>query len=97
MSHTPGPWNVSKSSMARLIYADEEQAFDLAIVCNGGNDNQTDANANLIAAAPDMLAALQRCVSLLSIAVIGSDTSTFKSEARLLAIAAIAKAKGEII
>ena len=55
--HTPGPWNVGKTTMDRLIYADSEHAFDLAIVRNGGSDEETEANAALIAAAPDLLAA----------------------------------------
>lgn len=63
-SHTPGPWNAGKAAgpagcQDRLIYADSEHAFDLAIVRNGGNDDETEANANLIAAAPELLQALR--------------------------------------
>lgn len=64
-AHTPGPWNVSKSSMDRLIYADSEHAFDLAIVRNGGSDANVEANARLIAAAPEMFAALKDSVNQL--------------------------------
>ncbi len=56
--HTPGPWHVSKSTMDRLIYADSEHAFDLAIVRDGGTAD-VDANARLIAAAPELLEAAQ--------------------------------------
>lgn len=60
--HTPGPWNVGKASIDRLVYADSEPAFDLAIVRDGG-DNTVDANAKLIAAAPDLLAELAEYVA----------------------------------
>jgi hypothetical protein len=58
--HTPGPWHASKGGHDRLIYAESETAFDLAIVRGGGNDAETDANARLIAAAPDLRLACQR-------------------------------------
>lgn len=41
--HTPGPWHVGKAGMDRLVYADTEHAFDLAIVRNGGRDDETEA------------------------------------------------------
>ena len=58
-AHTPGPWHVSRSGIDRLVYADSEHAFDLAIVRSGGDDDEVNANARLIAAAPDLLAALK--------------------------------------
>ena len=57
--HTPGPWNISNSASPAHspqfgIYAEGERN-NLAIVYN---DN-AEANARLIAAAPDLLAALK--------------------------------------
>lgn len=53
MSHTPGPWNISKIGNdydQYLIYAPGQQS-NIVKSCNGK------ANACLIAAAPDLLAA----------------------------------------
>lgn len=57
--HTPGPWNISKHATPDYapqfgIYA-EGCRNDLAYVVH----ENTEANARLIAAAPDLLAALQ--------------------------------------
>ena len=65
--HTPGPWYVSKSGTDRLIYADHQHAFDHAIVRNGGCDSETDANARLMAAAPELLAAVQAALPLVQL------------------------------
>lgn len=65
-AHTPGPWIITRSKMAT------DGAFDYAISADGalvlaeafGRDAKggwppAEANASLIAAAPDMLAALR--------------------------------------
>ncbi len=102
MPHTPGPWHTGKSSLDRLIYADSEHAFDLAIVRNGGNDSEVDANANLIAASPEMLTALEECVTDDDARAMTDESRNAASIARrrLDAInkvvrAAIAKARGQ--
>lgn len=58
-THTPGPWhlvshrpNLVKVETARVVICD---AF-------GGLNDETMANARLIASAPDLLAALERLV-----------------------------------
>ena len=62
--HTPGPWSVGKSGT--MIVAPPTRDFPhgqvVASVSPGPGKN-TIANAKLIAAAPDMLAALRRICS----------------------------------
>jgi len=57
--HTPGPWNISKLATPdydpQFAIYPTEHLYHLAIVMN---DN-AEANTHLIAAAPDLLAALQ--------------------------------------
>lgn len=71
MSHTPGPWHVMGGELARrsgrvaTIYATDDQElrylahvpFDL--VHAEHDPTPSEANARLIAAAPDLLAALE--------------------------------------
>lgn len=62
--HTPGPWRLDGKR------AVEAQAFDgswkhIASPIRGGSPEQADANATLIAAAPDLLKELKNCVWLL--------------------------------
>ena len=82
------PWTLIESTMGfcHLIYTAEDR-----LVCttegSGGADRQNElANARLIAAAPSMLEALERCMEVLEI------TDTPCSDARDMARAAIAKA-----
>lgn len=72
MKHTQGNWEISKHGNYDSfgIYA-EGQRNDLAIV-KGGNEEggEAEANAKLIAAAPDLLEALIMCSK--SLATYGS-------------------------
>ena len=92
MSHTPGPWET------------EWPKFDCTIKSRGGvvatvyigqelGDSESEANANLIAASPDLLAALKNIVR-------GYDGPTVDAATALSsyidgARAAIAKAEGK--
>lgn len=59
-NHTPGPWVSGKEGeIDRAVFADHETAFNLAVVLNGGNEAQLNANTALIASAPDLLAACE--------------------------------------
>lgn len=80
--HTPGPWEVE--GVGQVIVPARPPAWRTLADIYGehGDEEQADADAHLIAAAPDLLWA---CEALLS----GS------AKAPLLARAAIAKAKGE--
>lgn len=102
MSMTPGPWRVSDSGISILCgIPDPDAGFPngvpLAHVCNFGSFENRCADARLIAAAPDLLAACEMLDSLDC-----CDGYTFPKddwqklwEALNLARAAIAKAKGE--
>jgi hypothetical protein len=87
MKHTFGPWMVSDipTRDRRISVANDGGAPDIAVVLSriSRTDEETAANARLIAAAPDLLAAL---IEL-------RYACTDKAEA--MADAAIAKATGE--
>lgn len=84
--HTPGPWISSGENEGELglsIYADNaESGYKLPAIAYGPN---SEANARLIAAAPDLLEALQE---LLDLKLSGAQLL----RATALARAAIAKA-----
>jgi hypothetical protein len=70
--HTPGPWKVSQYSsgaeiMARVPLVDgtrgEYQLLLASVMSDRHHDPQGNANAALIAAAPDLLAALETLVA----------------------------------
>ena len=68
--HTPGPWTVENGKRARgYMTAVMRDGFAIADVpCLRGDpydDDEADANAHLIAAAPDLLAALQETLRAL--------------------------------
>ena len=89
MRPTDGPWEVVTADRGYIITA-LDGCYDVAVVRNIGNqDNQ--ANAHLIAAAPMMLDAMERCYRILL-----SDTDTkgalFKAENILREAVAEAKA-----
>ena len=86
--HTPGPWMVSPynnvTSRNGTIAKTEQMP--------GNNDRERDANANLIAAAPDLLEALEAAVARVQIA--NEEGDNILSAWLPDAISAIAKAKG---
>lgn len=88
--HTPGPWSV------RYDFVVQAQSFSdgrLVPVAQpyGVNTDGTDlfANARLIAAAPDLLEALEASLALIDLAI------PFEGDVTRKARAALAKAKGE--
>ena len=95
MTHTPGPWKVADQF---YILMDDDVACEVAKVCDENIDDdmvgQCDADARLIAAAPEILAALRNCRDWL-VCITGhanlEDTERGYLEA---ATAAIAKAEG---
>jgi hypothetical protein len=86
--HTQGPWIITNG---RCIYGNGDfiKPF-VASVEDDHNDAETEANARLIAAAPDLLAALQAIVTG---NVYGNPTQWNLAIDR--GIAALAKATGE--
>ena len=65
-AHTPGPWTVTvdtrrSSHMPQVSrLGNDGTPYVIASVCGGIGKGAREANARLIAAAPDLLAALQR-------------------------------------
>lgn len=92
-NHTPGPWRIHP--FGHYDVAAHQPGFGEMIVanCGGANSNVMDlgeikkANARLIAAAPDLLAALKDVVGWI-------ETSSEGEQATRIALAAIAKAEG---
>lgn len=85
--HTPGPWRVGKGGPNMCPTVGTEKGLMVAMVAYG-DSHPTQANARLIAAAPDLLEALEN----LTIAIgMGWDLDGVLEVSR----AAIAKAKGD--
>jgi hypothetical protein len=82
MKHTPGPWTV-KSDRISIQVAAADDDVSICELWRRGNHELELANANLMAAAPDLLEALEDLVDEYGVAV-----STEKVKA------AIAKARG---
>lgn len=68
--HTSGPWVVDPNSPRDISPADDLR-FGVASICNSDNidgrwvfGDESKANAKLIAAAPDLLAALTKCLDV---------------------------------
>ena len=92
--HTKGPWNLEKHAveLCYLVRNDEYGMATLATVSSGKREDGTsgDANARLIAAAPDLLAACQEALDYLGRIDEGSEGCELRDSLR----AAIAKAEG---
>ena len=63
MTHTPGPWRVSRDSYGIVRIWADYRGEECDVACPEGdgsiNSAERDANARLIAAAPELLTALQ--------------------------------------
>jgi hypothetical protein len=57
-NHTPGPWNTDDTKSFYVFAAEQSGVTHGPFVANAS----TAANARLIAAAPDLLAALRQCL-----------------------------------
>jgi hypothetical protein len=89
MNHTPGPWhrNIRANGKYPVVFAGRNQ--HVAKVEQQSTGAETEANIDLIAAAPDLLAALQDLT-----AYFGPDTDNGLDELLTNARAAIARATG---
>jgi hypothetical protein len=88
--HTPGPWKEAMWSGRVAIIHDhtDDGTFDVVVACN--DQAPTLADARLIAAAPDLLAALKACEPFCK-----GHQETPEKAARYAAVrAAIQKAEG---
>ena len=91
--HTPGPWRNAGRSMEGGLGSSRVAARTLIAHVYAeafGDEAQERANADLIAAAPELLAALKDCLKFLEHDVRSSYSEPEKTKAR----AAIAKATG---
>jgi hypothetical protein len=94
--HTPGPWHRDGQNLSSIIrcvtpkgHPDAKHVcgdYEVIARCEGDN---WEANARLIAAAPDMLEALQRAHSFMCASGIDPEHSV-----RQAVVAAIARAEG---
>jgi hypothetical protein len=73
--HTPGPWSVAFGNRLEIHGPKDEIGWPKVIVYNAGlcTDKESKANAALLAAAPDMLAALQSLILEFSHYATGSE------------------------
>jgi hypothetical protein len=88
-NHTPGPWKTN------CLHIERQNGQSIAATVHDSWQTEEEelANARLIAAAPELLEALQQCVGLLSVAVMADGaTSLYGSPVTQKARAAIAKA-----
>jgi hypothetical protein len=92
--HTPGPWTLNKTGGIPIVGFDVGDGGELLPIVpevHGYNKREAKSNARLIAAAPDMLAALRRAVLALAFA---AETSPAMRDDYEAVSAAIAKATG---
>ena len=98
---TPGPWNVERydDNGSILVNDSSDLSRNIAAINNSRIRVEVLANARLIAAAPEMLVALEAMLDAFGVMrkagvnVLGFDDAV---EARIKAHAAIAKATGDI-
>lgn len=89
--HTPGPWNIKNQSSSNYDFEIEAPSKKglLKVICRLGSwfGEEKEANARLIAVAPDLLKACKRIVERPDVVPLESDINFAKL--------AIAKATGE--
>ena len=96
--HTPGPW---RNDCFMVLAPPNVGNYKGREICHtGGHDirdgNESEANARLIAAAPDLLAACEQLMEYLKLLPLDENNdAAWASNAPQLARAAIAKAKGQ--
>lgn len=87
--HTPGPWKATFKAGTYLIQSPEWRTIALA----GYTDSEDDANARLIAAAPDLLEAIRSMVDMFERHIDGREGPDDAAARWDKARAAIAKAE----
>lgn len=98
--HTPGPWTVGRIDNSIQLYvldgAEHEDPCDgiiAAVDMSAADRNLPDANARLIAAAPELLGALRFALAVLN--ALDGNTAQERAAATLRGQLAITKAEGE--
>lgn len=96
MAHTPGPWNVVRGQFCYHVVG-EDGKFSTGCILFGDGDDPIDT-ANLIAAAPDLLAACEAIAEIAKFLPPSADRGQAKArfeDIEKIARAAVAQAKGE--
>jgi len=93
--HTPGPWQAKQNGFYRVAVVDRDGNY---LTYKAGTDRMPDtereANASLIAAAPDLLGALEQALDALAHCKADTGYSSTQHRAAIAASKAINKAKG---
>lgn len=95
MSHTKGPWIFTEGKMPAIS---DSSGIPVAMQCRRNKEGEGKANAQLIAAAPELLEALELVLERYCHEVNEDETSWHNPEnddCVIAARAAIAKTKGE--
>jgi hypothetical protein len=89
-AHTPGPWVFVQDGLTLVRGVSDDDCHQVVADCASDfmTNAECEANARLIAAAPDMLKALHKMVN-----AVGSRPTISVDEADAIAKAAIAKAE----
>lgn len=99
--HTPGPWTIDSRATTAIQAGDKHIAMvNFSFLGRPERDvygEEHDANARLIAAAPDMLAALENLVAKYNAMQDGNISAQLTNGDFFAARAVIAKAKGEYV
>lgn len=96
--HTPGPWhrNIRADGKYPVVFAGRNT--HVATVSQQKSGDETESNIDLIAAAPDLLAMLKRCIKHVPESAVAGElimtTAIDECRIRTLAEKLIAKAEG---
>src|SRR5690349_14596076 len=104
--HTPGPWEYRDvaiySTVALMDWADPQNPsprdYVMVVDLTSAMSGNSEADARLIAAAPDLLKALRGCLNPLELFAEGDRSDAARRDAAKraqIALAAIAKAEGK--
>ena len=95
MKHTPGPWHVDgRPRHEALEIHSESRRIARSLYEGGSEDNEANANAHLIAAAPELLEALKELCDMVD-GLFSIDYHAYDSFTTQPARAVIAKAEGQ--
>jgi len=105
-AHTPGPWTVGEYTptanfitITNLSCVCDAETRALIAVCGRADDRQSQVDADLIAAAPDLLAACERILAEFRLTADRGFARIYEGDDSLTALAgileaAVAKARG---
>ena len=102
VKHTPGPWKISRCQLKKTEHSAPDMLIEhgnktehsplLCQVYAAGGEHPREANAKLIAAAPELLEALEKCADFMGSVAGTENVSNSFREALSEAKAAISKA-----